>query len=258
MNEPNLLFFIIGGVCIMTVLALSVILFFNVAQKRVQSEKLKNQEIQISFQGQLLEKTIEAQEKERDRISRELHDDIGSKLNIIHLNLHLLKSNLAKGNNVDELLTDIRLALNDSIETSRTISHELVPPTLQKFGIKSAIEDLQSSVNKTKQIHLTTEYITDWDIKETLAQLHLYRIVQELTQNALKHSKAQHFKLLFEQIDQMLHLTYKDDGVGISKNTPLTGLGFSNLSTRVQVLKGEWHINYEATQGAEIKISIPV
>lgn len=258
MSDTNFLFYITTSIVIMLCFALGVILFFYRSQKKVQQEKLKTQQIKISFQQQLLEKTVETQEKERDRIARELHDDIGSKLNIVHLNLHLLRSYIKKGKDINLLLKDIQTALSDSIETSRTISHELVPPTLRKFGLESAIEDLQLAINNTGQIQLIVEHTTDWQIREELHQLHVYRILQELVQNALKHSKATEIYLIFTKQKDHLHLLYKDNGIGIPSNVSVAGLGMNNISTRIQILQGEWNINHNTEQGAEIKISIPL
>ena len=258
MSDNTLIFLIISSVGIMITLALGIILFFNIAQKRIQSEALKNQELKISFQKELLQRTVQTQEKERNRIARELHDDIGSKLNVIHLNLHSLKNYLVKGKDISELLEDIEVSLRDSIETSRNISHELVPPTLRKFGIQSAIEDLEGSINRTGLVNLSVKNITAWEMKDDMSQLHLYRIIQELVQNALKHAKAENLVLSFEQKEGALTMIYTDDGIGFPKNIERKGLGLSNLETRVQVLKGDWHINHEVKKGTEISMKIPL
>ena len=258
MSDNTLIFLIISSVGIMIALALGIILFFNIAQKKIQSEVLKNQELKISFQKELLQRTIQTQEKERNRIARELHDDIGSKLNVIHLNLHSLKNYIKKGKDIAELLEDIEVSLRDSIETSRNISHELVPPTLRKFGIQSAIEDLEGSINRAGIVKLSVKQITAWDVGDDMSQLHLYRIIQELAQNALKHAKAENLVFSFEQKVGILEMIYRDDGIGFPKDIQSKGLGLSNLETRIQVLKGNWQINHEIEKGTEIKIRIPV
>lgn len=258
MTENTLIFIIVTGVGIMITFALAVILFFNISQKKIQSEKLKTQQLKLDFQRNLLEKTIQTQEEERNRIARELHDDIGSKLNIIHLNLHLLKTNLQKDKDVGELLEDIQIALQNSIESSRHLSHELIPPTLQKFGIQSAIDDLQHSVNRNDQLELNIQNDQNWKIEAGIQQLHLFRIIQELIQNALKHAFAKQLNLSFVTNKQQLKITYQDDGVGFSKENTGMGLGLENLHTRVQLLGGSWYINHDTPKGAEIKISIPL
>ena len=197
MSESQLTLYIVVSVAIMFVFALGIILFFNVSQKKIQAEALKNQALKISFQKELLEKTVATQEEERNRIAQELHDDIGSKLNVIHLNLHSLKGDIQKSKDVTKLLEDIDISLQKSIERARQISHELVPPTLRKFGLQSAIDDLQGEINRTGVVKLITHHLTEWEVKKELSQLHLYRIIQELVQNALKHAQASQLVFFF-------------------------------------------------------------
>ncbi len=257
MSENQLFLYIIISVSIMSVFALGIILFFNISQKKLQLEALKRQEMKISFQKELLQRTIQTQEEERNRIARELHDDIGSKLNVIHLNLHLLKSDVNKGKDIQELLDDIDTSLQNSIETTRHISHQLVPPTLRKFGLQSAIEDLQSSINRTGAIKMVVENTTAWKIEELMSQLHFYRIIQELVQNALKHSKANHVVFTFEQKEGQIQMLYTDDGIGMPENIDSKGLGMSNLYTRVQILNGQWTIDRTYNSGTRIILNIP-
>ena len=123
MNDNEFILFIVVSVAIMLVLAFGLIIFFSTSQKKIQTEKLNNQQIKIDFQKKLLESTVQTQEKERDRIARELHDDVGSKLNVIHINLHLLKKAIAKGNDIEQILDHIQSSLDESIQTSIDISH---------------------------------------------------------------------------------------------------------------------------------------
>lgn len=258
MNDNEFILFIVVSVAIMLVFAFGLIIFFSTSQKKIQTEKLNNQQIKIDFQKKLLESTVQTQEKERDRIARELHDDVGSKLNVIHINLHLLKKAIAKGKDIEQILDHIQSSLDESIQTSRDISHELMPPVLSKFGIHSAMEDLENSINRTGVFKLAINSAFEWNIKDNMQQLHLYRIVQELVQNALKHAKAKSVNINFEKKEKWLCLDYTDDGVGFPRDDLSKGLGLNNLETRVQVLNGSWKINRELSKGAEIKIRIPL
>lgn len=258
MSENQLLLYIVISIAIMSVFALAIILFFNISQKKIQSEALKRQELKITFQKELLQRTIQTQEEERNRISRELHDDIGSKLNIIHLNIHLLKNDIDKGKNIQELLNDIDVSLHNSIETTRDISHQLVPPTLRKFGLFSAIEDLQRSISKTTVVKMIVENITQWELTGLMSQLHFYRIIQELVQNGIKHAKADHLIFTFEQKEDQIQMVYRDDGIGMPKGVDSKGLGMSNIYTRVQILNGEWAIDHQYSSGTRIVLNIPL
>jgi signal transduction histidine kinase len=258
MNDTEIVLIIIVSVAIMVALSLGVILFFHLSQRKIQQERLKAETLKTQFQKELLQQNIQTQEKERARIARELHDDIGSKLNIIHLNLHLIQQESRKGKPIDELLGDIQQALKSSIDSSRQISHDLLPPTLRKFGLQAAIEDLQNLVNQSPKPKLTVKGAALCDGLSDQAQLHLFRIVQELVQNALKHAEADNLYLNFSEEDKLLRLSYEDDGVGLPDNLDISsGLGMSNLKSRVQMLDGDWLIERGRATGTLINIAFP-
>lgn len=258
MTEDNMVLYIIISVAIMVALATGVILFFSLSQRKIQAEQLEKQALKTKFQHELLEQTVSTQEEERSRIARELHDGIGSKLSVIHLNLHLISEESKKGNDIGTLVEEIQSSLKKSIDSSRQISHDLMPPTLQKFGLQAAIEDLQRDINKSGGLKMMVNDLQLCQLNTDKAQLHLFRIVQELVQNALKHAKANAIYFTFTKTDQQLSLAYEDDGVGFPKDIDLSsGLGLSNLQTRLQLLSGQWHLDQESSKGAKIEIHIP-
>ncbi|MEL6867920.1 MAG: histidine kinase dimerization/phosphoacceptor domain-containing protein, partial [Bacteroidota bacterium] len=90
-QDKDLILLIVGGILIMLLLAIAFIVFFNLSQKKIFQEKMKAQSLQLQHQEQLLHATLMTQEEERRRIAKDLHDDIGSKLNVIKLNLHRVR-----------------------------------------------------------------------------------------------------------------------------------------------------------------------
>lgn len=259
MTETELVLYILVSVAVMVALALGVILFYYISQRKIQAERLRAESLKTQYQKELLQQTIRTQEEERDRIARELHDDIGSKLNIIHLNLHLLRTENQKGQDIEEMLVDMQTALKSSIDSSRQISHQLMPSTLRKFGLPAAIEDLQQLVNQSPRPQLTVKGADHCEALDDQAQLHLFRIVQELVQNAIKHANADNLYLSFAREEGGLLLAYEDDGVGLPKDLDLSsGLGMSNLQTRIQMLEGEWAIDRARSSGTAMKLQIPI
>lgn len=258
MTEQELMWIITAAAGIVISLALGLILFFVLSQRKIQQEKLQRETLKTQFQRDLLAQTVTTQEEERNRIARELHDGVGAKLSVIKLNLQLMVSDLAQGNDISELVGDIDTAIQQSIDTSRSISHELMPPTLKKFGIRVGIEDLQHAINKTGKVHLLVNNLERCTLDQEMDQLHLFRVIQELVQNALKHANATHLYFTFDNEPNHLTLTYEDDGVGFPKDFDLSsGLGMSNLHTRIQLLRGFWHMDQEREHGAKIKIYLP-
>lgn len=240
-------------------LAVAIIILFNLSQRRILTEQKIAFENELEFQKELLNSNIETQEKERARIARELHDDIGSKLNVIGLNVRMLKSKYEKGENPEVVLDHINTALKSSIERTRDISHELMPPILAKFGVQSALNSLATSINRTGQVRVDLEIEQEWTGLSKMKELHIYRIIQELSTNTLKHAKANQIEITSTIDKDMLAIQYTDDGIGIKdKEEYLTGMGMSNITARSKLLNARSKLDTEVTKGMQFVITIPI
>ena len=232
--EKEILLVISIAVAVMLLFAMAFVLFFYFSQKKFQSERLISQERELDYQQQLLYASIEGQENERERIARELHDAVGSKLNVINLGLHHLK----KSSN-DETINDLFDVLKTTIESTRQISHDLLPPTLESFGLALALEELCENYNKAEDINVDFELVKNDNspIKQPIL-LNFFRIAQELLSNGLKHSEAKHMqiKLWVHRIE--IRMTYADDGKGFDSQNPQNhkGLGMRNIDSRVRMI----------------------
>src|SRR5690606_23486942 len=115
----------------------------------------------ILYQKELLINTVKTQETERNRISGELHDDVASRLNVMHINVHLLKKKIQDVPEVSKIIDQIESSLDESIERTRSISHELMPQLLKKFGFHYALHELVQSLNApgTIQVESNDEFL---------------------------------------------------------------------------------------------------
>ncbi|MBK9257724.1 MAG: sensor histidine kinase [Saprospiraceae bacterium] len=201
---------------------------------------MKQQAIKIEYHENLLANTVKTQENERNRISGELHDDVASKLNVVHLNVHLLKKRIDNDPEVNKIIDQIETSLEESINRTRVISHELIPQVLKKFGFHFALNDLCQSVNVTGNVHFELEDEHLCIINDDFKLLHLFRIIQELLSNTLKYANASNIVLSFSQTnDEEIIMYYRDDGVGFDAEQASAGLGLFNIKTRSELLKGE-------------------
>jgi len=259
MNESMISIYILVSILVMLILGLAVVWFLNRAQFKITNEKLKTQEKEIEFKTELLVNTVRTQEKERIRISTELHDDVTSQLSIIHLNLHLLKKRInSEDESIVTIVDHIESSLKSSTDRTRTISHELMPSIFKKFGIQHALNELANGINIADAVSINIQREDLIKISDFDKQLHIYRIVQELVNNSLKYSEAKSLILKFEEIDgKKLLISYEDDGKGFDMNTVKEGLGTSNIKTRVQLLKGEMTLNSSPGNGMNALIKIP-
>ena len=213
---------------------------------------------EIETQQKLLNASLDAQEKERKRIASDLHDDIGSLLTALKLNLNHLKSLEQFSSNEKEFLDQSILMLDDGLTNVRSISHDLMPPTLVRFGIWEAINELANRINDSGQIWMTVQLDAGNPELSERAQLGLFRVIQELTSNSLKHAEASEIKLSFELSNEQLKMSYSDNGKGITSETQLSGLGMITMKSRIKALNGEMEVSSEKKANFQALISIPL
>ena len=240
------------GVLIMLLLAMAFILFFYFSQKKFQQEQLKIQGLKLAHQEQLLFSGIRMQENERRRIARELHDEIGSKLNVINLGVHrLLKSKEVQTMN-DETASELFEVIGKTINATRSISHDLLPPTLERFGIQVALEELCENYRRTSNIRVKFElcqndaHLTDHDVA-----LNLFRILQELLSNSFKYAEADQIDIKLWLGQKEIRITYQDDGKGfdMEEKTNQMGLGINNMESRARMIEAEFSLESEEGKG---------
>lgn len=250
---------IFAGMGIMILLSLSLILFFSYSQKTILAEKTLNQEKEIEHQKILLHSVLTMQEEERKRIAKDLHDDIGSKLNVIKLNMHQLKKHAEGKENLINSVTEVNQLLSQTIQTTRRISHDLLPPTLDNFGLAEALKELKESINQGRSGFVNLKIFEELQhpLPKPIA-LHLFRIIQELITNSLKYANASSLDLDLQLLPDQILLTYKDNGKGmdIQELQKQKGLGFKNIDSRLSLLQAEIEYTSSPRNGFQAKITI--
>lgn len=255
MEESNIVTLIVVSILVILFLIISLVLFFNFSQKKILLEKERNHQQKMSFQKEMLESTIVTQEEERSRIARELHDDISSKLNVINMNMNILKMKVQEQDS-KKILSEISASLNQSIERSRKISHELMPPILERFGLEEAISDLAQQINFSGALKMEISEKENFNKIHGQKKLHTFRIIQELCNNTLKHAEAKHISLSTKVENEILSIIYQDDGVGIPSDKISKGLGTMNIESRLQILDATWS-QVPSEKGVKFKIKVP-
>lgn len=145
-----------------------------------------------------------------------------------------------------------------TLEISRKIAHDLLPPILEKFGLKSAIEELADDYNSSKKIHI--EYVLNYpkDLINKTSELHIFRIIQELINNSIKHGNAKNINLVIENQKPTLSIKYSDNGVGfdVTRAQYQKGLGMKNIESRIELLNATLEIKSEINKGTTFTINI--
>lgn len=200
---------------------------------------------------------LEGQEQERGRLARDLHDGLGGLLSGTKHQLSYLDPHQSE--NIEEGISKSIKQIDGAVEELRRVAHNLMPDLLVKYGLEVAIQEFASRIsNSALDIH--TEFINYRNSLSEEKQLIIYRIIQELVNNAIKHADASEIIIQVSQEENMLNLTVEDNGKGFDHkglNVKKTA-GFHNIESRVQFLKGTMNIMSELNIGTSIELQIPI
>lgn len=240
------------------ILILLVVLFVkNYKQKLILRQK-RITELEIQQQLMATEAVLMGEEKERVRVAKDLHDGLGGLLSGIKFSFQNMKGNLTiPKENENEFEKGIKM-LDTSIDEIRRIAHNMMPETLVKFGLDTALEDFCSNIDQTGNICVNYHSIgmKDYIIEQPKA-INMYRIVQELVNNSLKHAQAKSIIVHLIKNDDNLSLTVEDDGIGFDSKSIENnkGIGWSNIYTRINFLKGKLDLQSILGNGTSVQLT---
>lgn len=256
-NQNQIKNALLYGVCFLIIVSSGLVLFFRFARKKIVEKELEKAAIKLGSQKKILQATIETQERERKRIAQDLHDAISAKLNVVSLHVNMLLDGSLTTHEQQDALGNVLRVTTTVLENSRQIAHDLLPPILDKFGLEEALKELFSEFGATKKV------VTQYDINylttlTKVEELHLFRIVQELLNNSIRHGKASLMRLELHDADKIMQLVYKDNGKGFLEKQALkeSGLGLKNIKSRIAILNGKLHIKSNLNEGATFTINI--
>lgn len=251
-NQPGLI--IIVGIFLMFFMGMVLLLFFYFSKKKIIQKELEKKDLEIEYQRNLLHATIEVQEDERKRIAQDLHDDISSKLNVVSLNSHLLTTPDLTKEELNDITCNIINLIAKTLENARRIAHDLLPPVLDKFGLHAGLEELCFEFNSSKSVAVSYENKVQFSEKDKNKHLHVFRIIQELMNNSLRHGKANAVSMVFEESQGMITCNYRDNGKGfdIEGLKDGKGLGMKNIESRIIFLNGAITIDSVINKGTHV------
>ncbi|WET01021.1 ATP-binding protein [Flavobacterium sp. YJ01] len=251
----SMLFAVLSFLLFLTVLFLWI---YSNYQKKLSFQKELNHKQELSaLENQqklsISNALIEGEEIERKRIARELHDGLGSMLS--GLKMHL---NLADREN-KEINSNINGMLNDSIKELRNISQNLMPESLMKLGLEHALKDLCAS-HSTSETTIDFQYLIKKSTFPQHFKIMIYRIIQELLNNALKYAKASQILISCSQNKDVFYITVEDNGIGfnVKHAEKRDGMGLRNIKNRVAFLNGKLEIDSIPNKGTSTYIELKI
>ena len=247
------------GMFIMAITLVSVVVFH---QRRVIRFNKQIQKMEEERQQMLLRASIKFQEEERQRIAADLHDDAGPLLATARL---YLNENLIHQEPAVQLqsIFSAKQIIDDTIQLIRNISHSLMPPTLKNFGLEAAVKDLFDKINGSGVINASARFHDNRERLNDEQELLIFRILQELVTNVIKHSSAGFIHLTQNTQGNTVYFRIHHDGKGILQQDydkmehDSKGLGLKNIQSRIRVLKGKIFFEIDSTH-TYYKITIEV
>ena len=207
-------------------------------------------------QKQELAVAIHTQELERQRVSKELHDGVGTNLAVLKMYLNSLGS---ANTTVDELKARSLAVLKSSIDEIRSIIHDMHPRSLAELGLEKTVLNMVTLINETHPLTVTFEAVNVPQKLPRSIEINLFRVIQELLQNTVKHANATEVWLQLSQDASTLLLTYRDNGRGFDPALMhrTTGNGLVNIKQRIDLLKGNYALTSVENKGTDVSISVP-
>lgn len=252
-NPPGISSVMLFGTLGMLTLAVGLIVFIIFHQRKVIRYQSTLQRMEQDQQRMLLNASIRLQEEERQRLAADLHDDAGPLLATARLYLNENLVNLDKATQLQSIY-NAKQIIDDTIQLIRNISHSLMPPTLKNFGLESAVNDLFQKISGSGSLNASCRF---HDYKERLKaedELILFRVLQELVNNILKHSNASFIHVTQNINGDRFFLRLHHDGRGLTQadfeklNKSPVGLGLKNIQSRLKLLSGNIYFEKDVSQ----------
>ncbi len=269
-------------VSLLTALILSTVLFFYVyksrkqkqqrilAEERLQKQELialqernvqeqKMQQILKSQEMNAINAMINGQEEERKRIAQDLHDKLGSMLSVVKIHYQSVEENMERIQ-ADSKLQYVKAnqLLDDACKAVREIAHNMVSGTLARFGLKPALEELKQTLEEASELKINLVIHKLENRLDTKKEMQIYRIIQELLNNIIKHAQATEVTIQLLKNKKGINIVVEDDGTGFDIFQTQDGLGLRTVASRVAEMKGAHFIDSSEGNGTIVTIDVPL
>jgi signal transduction histidine kinase len=231
----------------------------------LQAERLKESQQRETMRGELFRRVVAAQESERQRIARDLHDETGQALTAIGLGLRGLESRMARDpKQASATLHDLQALTADSLQELQRLMADLRPSHLDDLGLSAALRWYAGKIEERYPLRISMEIAGDEQPLEDAAKIAVFRIVQEALNNVLKHSEAKRASIQLDFTEKGMRLSVRDDGCGFDLNkirviqsSSRPSLGLAGMQERAALLGGTVTVQSRPGQGTLVEAFVP-
>jgi signal transduction histidine kinase len=242
---------------IIFLIVLGVLLLNQQFNKKLYSQKLEKEKLKARHQFELLQSSIAVQEEERKRIARDLHDELGAALSMTRMHLvQIEQQSTQHGTALTTRLQNVRTMTEKALASMRRISHELMPPQLESFGLLQTLESTAAEINKLDQLHVEISAPENFPRSSLAIELGLYRVCMELINNTIRHAQASRICIQLQQVQDSLRLDYRDNGKGLPEGNSKKGIGQRSIETRVHSMGGNLTMKNHEEGGIQVVIEL--
>jgi two-component system NarL family sensor kinase len=250
---------------IIIALALGIFVFLGFVsyRSRIAKQKLETQSrierLEKEKEVLSLQTMLFAQEEERQRIARDLHDSIGALLSTAKLHMSNIEEEVRSLSNLN-FFGKTREIIENASKEVRRVAHDMMPSVLMKLGLEEGLEDFFEKVRATEKIIVNFTYDELHTRLENQKEVMLYRMIQEMVSNTLKHAQASEIKLMMKVFDHQLIIDYKDDGIGFDAKQweNESNFGLTGLQSRAKFIGASLALESAPNEGVHITISLPL
>jgi signal transduction histidine kinase len=256
-NKPVIIYTLTLGIFIM--ISFLVLLFLGITAyiKKRSIHQAQMAKLQADFASTLLQSQLEIREQTLQHVGRELHDNLGHMASLIKINLTTL--NLANPDTAAEKVEATKELTRQLLTDLKALSRSIGPDRISRLGLVKAIEQEVANINKTGEFR--ADYQTDGIIPSLPDDklIILFRMIQEILQNMVRHSQAKNISLILIGTEKSLNLKLSDDGTGFNVEEKLQGegAGLHNLINRAKLISAEFSIQSSLSKGTQITINLP-
>ncbi len=249
---------LIGGAG--ALLIISLLTYRNYRQKQKLQER-RITELETEKKLMATEAVLKGEEQERTRLAKDLHDGLGGMLSGIKYSLNTMKGNLVMTPENHQAFERSMDMLDSSIREMRRVAHNMMPEALVKFGLDTALRDFCTDINQSGALRVNYQSLGMENVTlDQTTSIIVYRVVQELINNTMKHAAARQAIVQLSKTEDRLTITVEDDGrgfdTGILKKSK--GIGWDNILNRVEFLKGKLDIDSQPGKGTSVHIELTI